>query len=192
MAGEGGRLVADAFHEVAVAADDIGEMVDEVGAEAGRHDPLGERHADGGGDALAQRAGGGFDAVRLVDLGMAGGQRAPLAEGPERLDAEARIAGEMEDAVEQHRAVAGGQHEAVAVGPFRGVRVEDQAGAEEGHGGVGHAERQARMAGLGLLDGVHGERADGVGEGQRRGCRGEAAGHGGLQGTVDGEGQGGG
>ena len=56
------RLVADAFHQVAVAGDDIGLVIDQIVAEAGVQDALGQRHAHGIGDALAQRAGGGLDA----------------------------------------------------------------------------------------------------------------------------------
>ena len=75
----------------------------------------------------------------------------------------ASIAGQMQQRVEQHRAVAGRQHEAVAVGPVRIGRVELQELREQHGGDVGHAHRHAGMAGLGLLDGIHGERADGVG-----------------------------
>ena len=73
-------------------------------------------------------------------------------------------AGEVQQRVEQHRAVAGRQHEAVAVGPVRVGGVELQELREQHRGDVGHAHRQAGMAGLRLLDRVHGERADGVRE----------------------------
>ena len=66
------RLVADAFHQVAVAGDDIGLVIDQLVAEAGIEDALGQRHADGIGDALAQRAGGGLDAGQVAIFGMAG------------------------------------------------------------------------------------------------------------------------
>ncbi len=52
MAGEMDRLMADALHQVAVAGDDIGLVVDEVVAEARVQDALGQRHADRIGDAL--------------------------------------------------------------------------------------------------------------------------------------------
>ena len=60
----------DAFHEAAVADEHVGVVVDDVEAGPvelrGQH-LLGERHADGVGEALAERAGGGLDAdVELV------------------------------------------------------------------------------------------------------------------------------
>ena len=64
MAGERDRLLADAFHQAAVAAEDIGVVIDELVAEARREQPLGERHADRIADALAERARRHLDAGR--------------------------------------------------------------------------------------------------------------------------------
>ena len=61
MAGKVDRLVADALHQAAVAGDDVGVVVDEVVAEAGIQHALGERHADGVGEPLPERPGGGLD-----------------------------------------------------------------------------------------------------------------------------------
>ena len=72
MAGQRDRFVADAFHQIAVAGDDIGLVVDQIVAEAGIEDALGQRHAHGIGDALAQGAGGGLDAGQMAIFGMAG------------------------------------------------------------------------------------------------------------------------
>ena len=80
MPGEVDRLVADAFHQAAVAGDHVGEVVDQFVAEAGVHHALGERHADRGGEPLAERPGGGLDAERVAVFGVAGGRRAELAE----------------------------------------------------------------------------------------------------------------
>ena len=74
-----------------------------------------------------------------------------------------RIAGEIEQRIEQHRAVAGRQDEAVAVGPVRVGGIVLQELREQHRGDIGHAHRQAGVAGFGLLDGVHGEEANGVG-----------------------------
>ena len=83
MAGQGGGLVGDAFHQVPVAAEHVGEMIDE--GELGsvqflRQQLLGERHAHGIGETLAQRAGGGLDALGMPVFGMAGGEAVELAE----------------------------------------------------------------------------------------------------------------
>ena len=163
MAGERDRLLADAFHQVAVGGDHVGLVIDHVVAELGGEMPLGDRHADRVGEALAERAGGGLDARRVAVFGMAGGDRAELAEALDLVDRHRRIAGEIEQRVEQHRAVAGRQHEAVAVGPGRIGRIEFQEAREQDRRHVGHAHRHAGMAGFRLLDRVHRQRADGVG-----------------------------
>ena len=83
MAGQRNRFVADALHQAAVAGDHVSEMIDEFVAEASVQQPLGERHADRGRQALPQRPGRRLDARRVAIFGMAGRLRAPL---PERLE----------------------------------------------------------------------------------------------------------
>ena len=58
----------------------IGEVVDDGIAEARIEQPLGQSHADGVGETLTQRTGGGLDARRMAVFGMAGGLGAELAE----------------------------------------------------------------------------------------------------------------
>ena len=164
MAGERDRLLADTFHEVAVGRDDIGAVVDHVGAEFRRQMPLGDRHADGVGEALPERPGGGLDARHMAVLGVAGGDRAQLAEALDLADGHRLVAEEMKQRIEHHRAMARGQHEAVAVGPARigGVEFEE---AREQHGGdIGGAHGQPGMARLRRLDRVHRQRPNGIGE----------------------------
>ena len=114
-----------------------------------------------------ERPGRGLDAEGVPELGMAGRARAQLPEALQLLQRHVRIAGEVEQRVEQHRAVAGREHEAVAVGPVGMLRVELEEPRPQHGGDVGHAHRHAGMAGLRLLDRVHGERPDGVGEVRR-------------------------
>ena len=154
----------DAFHQVAVAADAEDAMVEQAGIVAlevrlemlRRH-----RHADGVADALAERAGGGLDAGRHAVLGMAGRSAAELAELLDVVEAEV-VAGEIEQAVEQHRAVARGQHEAVAAEPLRILRVVAHEARVEQVSRGRHAHRQSAVAGVGLLHGVDGEHANRV------------------------------
>ena len=80
MPGEPDRLVADAFHQIAVAGDDIGLVIDQLVAEARIQHALGQRHADGSRDALAERAGRRLDAGGVAVFGMAGAGAAELAE----------------------------------------------------------------------------------------------------------------
>ena len=164
MAGERARLVADALHQVAVARDHVGAVVDQIRPEPGAQMALGERHADRVAEALAERPGGGLDAGRMAELGMARGARAELAEAPQLLEVHRGVAGQEEQRVQQHRAVPGRQHEAVAIGPLGRARVEAQELREQDRGDVGHAHGHAGMAGLGRLDRIHRERADGVGQ----------------------------
>ena len=154
------RLVAHPLHEAAVARDHPGAVIDQLLAPARAQHLLGHGHAHGGGEALAERARGGLDARRVVDLRMAGGAGAPLAEVPDLIQRHVGIARQMQQRVEQHRAVAGRKHEAVAVGPVgMGCGELQVLGVKDG-GHVGHPHRHPRMARVGLGHRVEGERAD--------------------------------
>ena len=160
--GERDRLVADAFHEAAVAGNRIGPVIDHIVAEARGQHPFRQRHADGVGDALPERPRGRLDAGGVAELGMARGLRTQLPEVRQLLDGHAGIAGEIEQRVEQHGAVPGGEHEAVAVGPARIGGIEAQVFGEEHGRDVGHAHRHSGVARVRLLHRVHGQDADGV------------------------------
>ena len=93
--------------------------------------------------------------------GCPGVLRAPLPELLEVVEREV-VAGEVQRGVLEDARVAGREHEAVAVRPARiggvvshALAVEDVGDGRERHGG-------SRVAGVGLLDRVHGEAADGV------------------------------
>ena len=163
MPGHRDRFLRHAFHEVAVRGEHEGVVIDDLLAELGRQHLLGERHADRGRDALAERARRGLDAVGAEILGVPRRQRIDLAELLDLVQRHLGIAGQMKQRIEQHRAVAGGEHEAVAVGPGRNCGIEFQELREQHRGQVGRAHRQAGMTRFGLLDRVHGEAADRVG-----------------------------
>ena len=161
--GQADRLVVDAFHHAAVADDHESPVIDQAIAIQGIEMPLGHGHADGHGQALPQRPRGAFRAGEVDILRMAGARAAKLAEIADVLDRRRGIAGEMQQRIEQHRTMAGREHEAVAIGPFRsgGVELEE---AREQHGrDIGHAHRHARVPAVRRLDGVHRQGADGVG-----------------------------
>ena len=125
---------------------------------------LGKRHADGDRQALAERPGRRLDAGRLVDaveLGVARRHRVPLAEVLQLLEREL-VAGEVQRAVEQHRAVPCREHEAVAIGPAGVARVVAHDARVEQIGGGRHRHRHPRVTRVRGLDGVHRQRADGV------------------------------
>src|SRR6516225_10692845 len=119
MAGERNRFLADALHEIAVGREHKGCVINEFGAEGRGEMAFRDRHADSIGETLAERAGRRLDAWRVAVLGMAWRQRAKLAKTLDLLDGDFFIAEEIKERVEQHRAVAGGEHETIAVGPGR-------------------------------------------------------------------------
>ena len=155
----------DAFHEATVAHESIGMVIDDgmtVAVEFGGQHFFGNRHSNGVGDALAERAGGRFDAGGVAIFRVTRRAAVQLTELFEVFDAQV-VAAQVEQRVEQHRAVAVRQHEAVAVWPGRVGRIVAEMLAPEHFGNFGHTKRHAGMAGVGLLDGVHGQGANGAG-----------------------------
>ncbi len=159
VTGERRRLVADALHHAPVAGDHERVMVDRLLAEPGAQDALGDRHADGVGEALPERAGGHLDAGGVASLRVAGRPRLELAELLQVVELEA-VPGQVQQRVLQDRRMAVGQHEPVAVGPFRigGIvlhdpRVEDVTERRERH-------RRALVPAVRLERSVHRHAAD--------------------------------
>ena len=70
--------------------------------------------------------------------------------------------GQVQQRVEQRRGVPGGQHEPVAVGPHRQLRVEPQEPRPERVAHRGQRHRRARMPRVRRLHRVHRQHADGV------------------------------
>ena len=114
--------------------------------------------------ALAEGAGGRLDAAGRVVFGVARRGAAELTEIADLVQGDLLVAGQVEQGIEQHGAVAGGQNEAVAVRPIGAGRIELQEAPEQNGRRVRHAHRHARMPRLGLLDGVGGQEPDGIGE----------------------------
>ena len=159
VAGERRGLVADAFHQAAVAGDRPGVVVDEPGAEAVAQEALGDRHADGVGEALAERAGRDLDPGRVAGLGVARRARPERAERLEVVELEP-VAAQVQHRVLEDRGMAVGEHEAVAVGPLRvgGVVAHHAAVEHVGEGGERH--RRALVAALGVQRRIHRQAAD--------------------------------
>ena len=165
VSGQRDHFLADAFLQAAVADEGIGVVVDQAVAEAGVQIGLGHRHAERVGDALAERPGRHLDAARRGRT-PDGLRSASRARGRCLIcvDRDALVARQVQQRVQQHRAVAVGQHDAVAVGPGRIGGIELQVPRVERGRDLGHAERHALMAFAGAHDGVDGEEADRVGE----------------------------
>ena len=169
-------FLGDAFHQATVAGEAPGMVIHQVIAEFGCQLGFGNGHADGVADALAERAGGGFDALRIAIFRVAGGLGMELAEILDLLDGHVFVTEQVERRVKQHRAVAGREHEAVAVSPFAVSGIELHDLGEEYRGDIGAAHGQARMAGVGFFDRVHRERADRIGQIVLLGCIGHQKG----------------
>jgi hypothetical protein len=85
---ERARLVRDAFHEAAVAEEDVREVIDDRvsrAIELAGQQALGEREAHRVGEPLAQRARRGFHAGRVADFRVPGRARVELAEAAQLL-----------------------------------------------------------------------------------------------------------
>src|SRR5438067_2130310 len=106
MAGERGGFAGDALHQIAVRADGVDGRVEGALTEPCGEHLLREREADGVGDALSQRAGGRLDAVGVAELRVARRIGMELPEPLEVVDRDLEP-GEMQERIQQHRAVAG-------------------------------------------------------------------------------------
>ena len=158
-------FVADAFHQATVAHEHIRVVVNDVVTglvEFGGQQFFGQGHAHGIGDALTQRAGGGFDAGGDAHFGVTGGFAVQLTEVFQLRHGQ-WVACEVQQGINEHGAVSVGQHEAIAVGPMRVLGVVLQVLTPQSHSHVGHAHRRTWVARIGLLNSVHGQGTDGVG-----------------------------
>ena len=115
----------------------------------------GQSHADCGGDALAQRAGGHVDALDMTHVGMAGVMALDGAEELQILLREEAAQGQHR--VQSRRAVAFGQHKAVAVRILRVGRVDLHDVEVQRREDVHRGEAAADMAGRGGMNGVKSE-----------------------------------
>ena len=185
MPGKRDRLLADALHQVAVGGEHVGSVVDDVAAElrAARC-----RSAIAMPTALAMPWPSGPVVVSTPGVwpysGWPGVSEPSWRKLLISVDRHLLVAEQMQQRVEQHRAVAGREHEAVAVGPGRIGRIEFQEAGEQHGRDVGRAHRQAGMAGLRPLDRVHRQRADGVRHAVVLGARGRVCAGGGKAGSL--------
>ena len=163
-AGQGAGFMGDTFHHATVTHKHIGVVVDDV--MAGAIELVGqqlfrERHADGVADALAKRTGGGLDAWGVAIFRMSRGLGVQLAELLDILHAEL-VAGQVQQGIQEHGAMAVGQHETVAVRPLGVGRIVAQIMIPQHFGNFRHAHGGPRMAGFGFFNSVHGKRPDGI------------------------------
>ena len=164
-AGQRANFVGNAFHHAAITQEHVGVVIDNVMArtvELRAHDFFGQGKAHSVGQALTQRASGGFNARRVAQLRVARGAAVQLAEVFQVVDRQV-IAGQVQQRVDQHRTVAVGQHEAVTVSERRIARVVLQIIAPQYFGDIRHTHRGTWMTAVGFLHGIHAECTNGVG-----------------------------
>ena len=118
--------------------------------------PGGESEAYGVRNALSQRPRGAFHAFRIPEFRVAGRDGALVAEALEVFNADVESR-QVQPAVKEHGAVAGGENEAVTVEPagLRGADVEQI--AEQDGPDFGAPQRQAQVAGCAVVNGIHGK-----------------------------------
>ena len=159
-----GRLVGDALHQVAVGADRVDVVVDDLVVRAVvalGEEPLRDREADAVREALAERPRRRLDPRRVMHLRVARRERLPLAEPLQLVEREV-VAGQVQRRVLEDARVPGREDEAVAVGPLRVRRVVVHHLAVEEVRDRRERHRRAGMAGVRLLHRIHRQRADGV------------------------------
>ena len=177
MARQRRRLRRDPFHQAAVPADGIDVVVEDVEARpvVALGEPfLSDGHAHARRHPLPERTGRRFDARDPVILRMSRRLAVELAKMPDIVERNGRLpqplvvrvhrlrSGEMEHRPEQHRGMAVGEHEPIAVGPDRILGIEGHHAVPDRIDQRRQRHRRAGMPRIGLLHCVHRERADGI------------------------------
>ena len=172
-----GGLAANAFHHVAIAAQGIDVVVENLkaGLIEVRPQPLaGDGHTHAVSDSLTERAGGGFHAGGPAIFGMSRSLAIELAKSLDVIQSDGKVTQafilriyaaylrQVEHGVKQHGGVAVRQDEAITVGPdrIRGIVAQELLPQTVGHRRQPHG--RARMSRVGLLHRIHGQGADGV------------------------------
>ena len=158
---EGDRLLADALHQAAVAGDDIGIVVYQLGAELGALDLFCHGKTDGICDALTQRACRRLNRIREEVFRVARRALAQLAEIFQLLQGELRIAHKVQQRIKQHRAVPCRQDEPVPVGPVGRAGIKLQVLFKQNRCHVCHADGHTRVSRICGRNSVQRQRADG-------------------------------
>ncbi len=164
MAGQRRSLRCHPLHQVSVADDSVDVVINDLVArtiEVGGQVGLGDGHAHAVGETLPQRAGGGLHPRCRAVLRMAGSAATPLSETLQLLQREI-VAGEVQQAVQQHGAMPSRQDKPIPVWPGKIGRVMSQEARPQHIGHSRRAHRQARVARIGLLHPIHGQGAKGV------------------------------
>ena len=143
VTGKTDGFVIDAFHQTTVASDHPGAVVDQIVTEMRVELAFCNRHTHCHCNALPQRAGGAFDPVEQEVLRVASTGAAKLPEIADVIHRRRGITTEVEQRVNQHRAMARAQHETIAIMPFGRRRVEFEIFRPKDGRNIGHPHRHA-------------------------------------------------
>jgi hypothetical protein len=94
---------------------------------------------------------------------VAGRWRAHLTEILDIGDVDVFVAGQIEQRIKQHRAVAGRKNEPVTIGPIRVLRIEREIAGKQNRRDIGCAHGQSGVTGIGFLDRIDRKKADRIG-----------------------------
>ena len=175
MPGERCRFSGNAFHHVAVAADGIYVVIEQLVArfiEVRRLPALRNRHAHGVADALTQWPGGGFHSGGPAIFGMSWTFAFELAKAPDVIEFDREFtqsfiirvhrlhSREVQQGIKEHGGMAVRKDKTVAIGPNRIFRIKAQQALPQSvsHGREGHG--RSGVPGIGLLYCIHGECAN--------------------------------
>src|SRR5438874_2507380 len=125
MPGKSCGFMTDAFHQVSVAANAVSVVIDDLVPRpviARREPGLGDRHSDGVSEPLPKWAGRYLNTHCVSALGVPRRFAAPLTEMLNFVERQI-VAREVQQAVQQHGPVPGGENEAIAIEPGGILRV---------------------------------------------------------------------
>ena len=175
VAGQGSGLAAHTLLVAAITHDHVGVVINQLAAglvKLGGQVRFGDSQAHGVGNALAEGSGGDLNSWGFEGFRVTRGAAAPLAELLDVFDGHRVVAGEVQQRVKQHAAVASREHEAVAVEPLGvpGVVLEHLVPQGERHRCTAHG--QPRVTGIRFIDRVDRQEADAVDAERLEGGRG--------------------
>ena len=160
------NFVRDAFHHAAITQERIGVVIHDIVTRTVKlrgQSTFSNCHTHRIRDALTQWASGGFYAWGIAVFWVTWSFRMQLTEVFQLGDWQV-IASEVQQAINQHRAMAVRKHKAVTIGPIWIGRVVIHVIAPQDFRDISHTHRGTWMTRIGFLHSVHTECTDRIGK----------------------------
>ncbi len=161
--------MGDTLHQTAIADKGVGTVIDNLkvliiqgSIKMCRQQLFCNGQPDGIRQALTQRPRGGFHPWCVAKFWMPRRSRTQLPKFF-KLGHGQIVAGQVQQGIDQHGAMTVRQHKTIAVRPLRIGWIVPQKASPERLSDIRHTEGCAWVPGFGLLDGVHRQRAYGIG-----------------------------